>query len=74
MLVRLVRAVRSAFHRKIVKGRVHCIISEYKVNYHDTLVTYDFAFGAMVFLEHLHVWVIWEAIFADRWEIGALPS
>ena len=28
----------------------------------------------MVFLQHLHVWVIREAIFANGWEVRTLPT
>jgi hypothetical protein len=27
----------------------------------------------MVFLQHLHIWVVWETFFADRREVGRLP-
>lgn len=36
--------------------------------------TYNLAFCAVVFLDHLHVGVFGETVFADGWEVGGLPT
>ena len=75
MFVRFWRAVRSAFQRKMVNGRVQIL--------HSYIVLADCArwkhrvsetYCAVVFLQHLHIWVIWETFFADRREVGRLPA
>jgi len=75
MLVCLFRAVRSAFHLKTVKGRVQILHSIYHSE--SVLVGnvwYEEFTYAMIFLQHLDVGILRQAIFADRREIRRLPA
>ena len=70
MLVRFVRAVRSAFHRKTVNGRVH--IWEGTVLAMSVWVALgrsDLAFCSVILLQHLNVWVVGQAVLANGREV-----
>lgn len=90
ILVRLLRAVRSAFHLNTVKGRVQilhsvdtsqqklvsglrgavCTIRQLcKAERKKELRTFS-----VVLLDHLDVWVLREAILADRGEVRGFPT
>lgn len=36
--------------------------------------TADLAFSAVVFLEHLNVWIVWQALLANTRHVCRLPS
>lgn len=34
----------------------------------------NLALGIIICLDHLNVWIVWETVFADRGEVGGLPT
>jgi hypothetical protein len=73
-VVRLVRAVRSAFQRNMVKGRVHYIIVSGYLHKQNRMRTHNFTFSTMVLLEHLNVRIVGKAVLADGREVSGLPA
>jgi len=75
MLVCFWREVRSAFHLKTVKGRVHILHSRRMlVSFGSNWEVRARRTSSMVFFEHLDVGVLGETVFANRGEICGLPS
>jgi hypothetical protein len=86
MLVRFWRAVRSAFQRKMVKGRVQILHSWAALV--RALMRYtsrasplagaqpegEVTYRAMILLQHLHIRVVWQALLAYRGKVGRLPA
>lgn len=90
ILVRLLRAVRSAFHLNTVKGRVQIlhsadesqqklvsglrrlyVRSDNSISQKEKIKLRTFS---VVLLDHLDVWVVREAILADRGEVRGFPT
>jgi hypothetical protein len=88
--VRLLRAVRSAFHLNTVKGRVQILHSADKSQkklvsglrevvctirqLYVAEIKIELRTFSVVLLDHLDVWVLREAILANRGEVRGFPT